>query len=409
MIDRELPCNREAERVFLGGLMLLATDAGREALAELPADAFYVPAHQSIVEAIRRVHAKGLPMDLVVMRDELRNSEELEQVGGVPYLVSLVEACPSVSSLPAYADLIRRDAHRRDAIQYARDLERAAFASTDLSKVDFLLACGLERSGWDVPEIVPWSEADLDGEGHRGIATGLSLMDGHVPCVLLGEMTVVMARRGFGKTLLMGWVAMTAQRLGYPALYVSFGDMTRGQMLRRWFRMAHGVSYDRWSMEHQAMGRALMPTLPAFLDCSDRPTIEPVRRFVQKNPQYRLVVLDYAQLITSETEHPNGFERQRHISAEVRRMARQCDCAVLVGSQVTVGEGGAEGARYGQELENDAAAVIRLGAVSVTRGEQPTPDDGIRFEVVKHRHGRTGRRRAIINPQFVRLEEASDE
>jgi replicative DNA helicase len=113
--NREPPHNLEAEEAVLGAVLA----AGRllaEVAALLEEADFYRPAHRAIWRAMLRLADRGEPTDPVTVLGELDDSRELADVGGGPFLHTLVEAVPTVANAGHYARLVAEAARRRRVI-----------------------------------------------------------------------------------------------------------------------------------------------------------------------------------------------------------------------------------------------------------------------------------------------------
>jgi replicative DNA helicase len=113
--DQEPPHNLEAEEAVLGAILA----AGRllaEVAALLEEADFYRPAHRTIWRAMLRLADRGQPTDPVTVLGELDDSGELADVGGGPFLHTLVEAVPTVANAGHYAHLVAECARRRRVI-----------------------------------------------------------------------------------------------------------------------------------------------------------------------------------------------------------------------------------------------------------------------------------------------------
>ena len=98
MSTRIPPQNLEAEQSILGGLML-----DREALDQvgdmLLADDFYKPGHQKIYNAIKELHSKSQPIDIITVTNVLQGEGSMEMVGGPEYLISLLDKTISAANI----------------------------------------------------------------------------------------------------------------------------------------------------------------------------------------------------------------------------------------------------------------------------------------------------------------------
>jgi hypothetical protein len=113
--DRQPPHNLEAEEAVLGAI-LTAGQLLAEVAAVLEEADFYRPAHRTIWRAMLRLTDRGQPTDPVTVLGELDDSGELADVGGGPFLHTLVESVPTVAHAGRYAQLVADTARRRRVI-----------------------------------------------------------------------------------------------------------------------------------------------------------------------------------------------------------------------------------------------------------------------------------------------------
>ena len=124
--QRVPPHSREAEESLLGAV-LLSPDAANDVMDRIHPEDFYVPAHQSIYEAMRRLYDANQAIDAITLAEELRRIGELEKVGGVPYLTRLVDVVPVTSNVEHYATIVEENARRRELIRAGATITNVAF------------------------------------------------------------------------------------------------------------------------------------------------------------------------------------------------------------------------------------------------------------------------------------------
>jgi len=124
--QRVPPQSLEAEMGLLGS-MALDRDVIGEVLQEVRGEHFYRPDHRLIFEVLLSLYEANKPVDLVLLRDELKRRGQLEQVGGVDYLVRLVESVPSAANGVYYARIVRDKGILRDLIRVTGELCNKAF------------------------------------------------------------------------------------------------------------------------------------------------------------------------------------------------------------------------------------------------------------------------------------------
>jgi replicative DNA helicase len=109
------PHDLEAEQATLGAAMLSA-DALAIVLGHLREDDFHRPAHRTVYAAMAALVARGDPADVVTVGAELDRRLALADVGGAPFLHTLVEAVPTTASAGHYASRVAELAALRRVI-----------------------------------------------------------------------------------------------------------------------------------------------------------------------------------------------------------------------------------------------------------------------------------------------------
>jgi replicative DNA helicase len=151
--DPEPPHNLEAEEAVLGAILT----AGRllaEVTAVVEEADFYRPAHRAIWRALLRLADRGQPTDPVTVLGELDHSGELADVGGGPFLHTLVQVVPTVANAGRYAHLVAEAARRRRVIDLGvrlahSDADPAVLAHLAGELADTTAAGG--HHGWTLP------------------------------------------------------------------------------------------------------------------------------------------------------------------------------------------------------------------------------------------------------------------
>jgi replicative DNA helicase len=151
--DRPPPHNLEAEEAVLGAVLA----SGRlltEVAGQLEEVDFYRPAHRTIWRAMLRLADRGQPTDPVTVLGELERAAELADVGGGPFLHTLVEAVPTLANAGHYARLVADTARRRRVIDLGVRLAHSDADPAYLAHLAGELAdttTGLDGRGWAPP------------------------------------------------------------------------------------------------------------------------------------------------------------------------------------------------------------------------------------------------------------------
>ena len=140
------PSNLEAERCVLGAVM-----QDREALSVsmemLRADDFYSPANKEIFDAMHALNAKGMPVDLVTVDEELSRRGTLAGVGGSEYLIEISQYVPTTANVKAYIQIVDEKATLRRLIKASADISQECY--TQQQTLPEILS-GAEKSIFDI-------------------------------------------------------------------------------------------------------------------------------------------------------------------------------------------------------------------------------------------------------------------
>ena len=125
------PQNLDAERGVIGSILLM-NEAIDEIATMLTPGHFYSLAHSKLFDAIMRLHKNGSrAIDSITVATELERTRDLADVGGVPYIVEVLEAVPHASHVRYYASIVQEEALRRELIHLSRETVRRAYDKTE--------------------------------------------------------------------------------------------------------------------------------------------------------------------------------------------------------------------------------------------------------------------------------------
>ncbi len=126
--DRIPPHNLEAEMAVLGSVLVERASLGHAASIVEPRD-FYAAVHELIFATMLDLARAEKPIDKVTLAEELRRRGNLEHVGGLPYLTSLLETVPTAASTQYYSAIVREKAQLRGLIHAGGEIARLGFES----------------------------------------------------------------------------------------------------------------------------------------------------------------------------------------------------------------------------------------------------------------------------------------
>jgi replicative DNA helicase len=362
------------EQQLLGSLFLdphqLAQVAGT-----LERDDFVLVAHRMIYQACLTVAARteGGLLDLALVGSLLKAQEDLESVGGMAYLVNLTNGVPVALFAPEYAARLHELGTKRRLLagyeMLARSVTSEEATTKSLLEQTERLLVELEgtRGGEEhetlayaptlVNNYLSWLEAQQErttaGRGLTGVPTGLPRLDQHTGGWQPGNLIVLAASTGHGKSASATCFAYHALRAGHRVAYFSL-EMTHNEMMGRFFPMETGITNDRLRMgdldekDWQALIRGA-PVLAGFKLAIDEATdLTPASlRLKCKTARERLggldlIIVDYYQLMSlgeegTKVTRGNQVAELEEIAKKLKKTARAFGVPVLVLAQLSSG------------------------------------------------------------------------
>ena len=438
LLDRVPPHSLEAEMSVLGA-MLLAPEATGIAVQYLDADCFYRPQHRALFGTLVKLYDENKPVDLVILREALRASGKLEEVGGDSYLVTLADAVPTLANAEYYARVVKEKALLRGLIQASAEIIRDAQGQS--GPVDDILdRC--EKRIFDVAEKKIVNQAQdirtilsqliqvLDFQGGRaitGVETGLHDLDDRTRGLQPGEMIVLAARPSVGKSALALNIAEhVACDRGIPVGFFSL-EMSKEELVLRLLssrarvdgqRLRKGILSDAEATRVKDACDYLYKT-PLYIDDTAALRVLDLRAKARRlclKHDIKLIVVDYLQLMTA----PGSESRQvevANISRGIKALARELTVPVLAVAQLRrpAQNQPREGVvpqlsdlRESGAIEQDADVVLMLDR-EATRLKFGTPEyeavaNYAELIIAKQRNGPTGLVKLTWIKEYTRFE-----
>lgn len=350
-----VPHSVEAEQSVIGGLLI--DNGAIDRLGELEESAFFSMAHKLIYRAIRKQAGAGKSWDVITVAEMLESAKKLNEVGGLPYIGNLAHQVPSSANITRYADIVREHAMRREIMAAAAELtDLAASKSGDIAvamdKAQSRLMAITEGVQTDEPRSIAeiignhlnTIEKRLDG-GRKGIATGLNALDGILNGGWhRGQVVVMAARPGMGKTALSLHNAIHAAQSGYGVLYLSM-EMKDSELADRAIAslgqirlggiLTGNMEQEEWDGVTNAVGK--VQHLPLHIVDRSGLNFYQVATFARRHKRKRgldLLVVDYLQLMAG-AEGEKRHSQIEEITRNLKSLAKELDVAILLLSQLS--------------------------------------------------------------------------
>lgn len=414
------PQNLEAETSLLGSMMLSRAAIGEviPVIGKEESRWFYRPDHRLLFETLVELYDANRPIDLEVVRNELRKRGTLEEVGGVEYIVRCAESVPTAVNAEHYARIVRDKGLSRDLISCVNSIADDAYAdgmeaAELLDKAEQKLFEVTERriSGETVPL------ADLIREVHNifsssddhemtGLSSGFSELDELTTGFQAGDLVIVAGRPSMGKTAIgLNMAEHAAVNEGRPVAFFSM-EMSCQQVAQRLLcsrALIDSHKFRKRILDEDEKNKITMTCgelegAPLYVDDTPGMTAMELRakaRRLRMQKGIEAVYVDYLQLMHT----PGAENRQQEIatiSRSLKALGRELNIPIIALAQLnrmTEGRTGNEprmsDLRESGAIEQDADVVLLIHREEYYKREDATLRGKAKLILAKQRNGPT--------------------
>ena len=356
---RILPHDLVAEQSVLGAVFI-SPETMISLADELTPDDFYKPANKIVFKTMLSLLEKGEPIDATTMVSALTNQGDISNIGGINYVVELVNSTPTSKNVEHYAKLVKEKATLRKVIADLSDSLSSAYqgdvsisdiiAKTEKSMLDISnqnTGTGFRNVADILDTHMQIVETRSQTDGFvTGLSTGFVGLDKITTGLHEGNLIILAARPAMGKTALALNIAKhVATMERKPAVIFSL-EMGAEELIERMvasegmipgYHLKTGnLSTDEWKRLVHAQSN--LYDVPIFVDDTAGIRISEIRSKARKLAQEMgglgVVIIDYLQLITGS----KGENRQQvvsEISRELKILAKDLRVPVIALSQLS--------------------------------------------------------------------------
>jgi replicative DNA helicase len=343
------------------GAMMLEKDKLAMVIELLQPVVFYKTEHQIIFSAIQRLFAQVKPVDILTVTDELRQSGELEVVGGPYYIAMLTNRVASSANIEFHTRIILQKHIQRELIRISSAVIKDAFEDTTdvfelLDRAESSLFAvsetSLRRNVRSMQSLVKEAIADIAAgrseSGHlRGVGSGFTEIDRVTSGWQKSDLIILASRPGMGKTALALTMARNvAVDFKKPIALFSL-EMSAVQLVTRLIASETEISAEKlrrgnleeyeWEQLNSRISSLI--DAPLFIDDTPALTIFELRakcRRLKTQHNIEMVILDYLQLMQGAPEHKGNREQEiSNISRSLKALSKELDIPIIALSQLS--------------------------------------------------------------------------
>ena len=404
------------EQAILGAA-LATPELALEVVSKLTPEDFFEPRHHLIHQALTVLTEQGKPTDAVSVISQL--GDDATRVGGAPYLFDLIQTGCVAQSLPHHIETLRgaATARRLEAAgekirQFAGTLPPAEAVQQAQGLLDALVTpdeATAVRVGESLTATIERLDKIQSGNAPQGLMTGFTDLDKLTNGFQGGQMIIVAARPGVGKsTLAVDFLRHASITNNIPTLMFSL-EMGADEINQRILsaesnvhlknmRRRDGMSAEDWDKLTQAAQR--IEHAPLIIDDSPENTIMDIvakTKMRVKRDGVGMIVVDYLQLLKSGVREESRQQEVSNFSRQLKLLAKACDIPVIAVAQLN-----RESEKRGDDAKPKPSDLRESGALEqdadiillINRPETGNPDHARAGEadviVGKNRGGQSG-------------------
>lgn len=397
----------EVETAVLGALML-EREAFETVSGIIDTGSFYKESHQKIFETIKSINSAKKPIDLLTVTQELKDRNLLNEVGGPLEITQLTRKVASAAHIESHARILAEKYYLRETIQKANELIKLAYSGEDVEIISnewknsgeslddvFTIA----DTGSHIKQVLTTTMAELEKDVAKtkekttpGIPTGLASLDLNTGGWRGGNMVVLAARPGVGKTSMALHFALEAAKAGHWVNIFSL-EMNKEDLARILLAGISGVYrsdirdgyIEQHDWEHINRAVAEIENLPIIFRDAAGLSVNQIKSSIRKNRKNNrcdFAIVDYLQLVRSSEPKAIRELEVSEISRTLKTVALAENIPILALSQLNRDADNTfpklSHLRESGAIEQDADIVVFL-----------VPDENkLRLSIAKHRRGR---------------------
>ncbi len=419
---RKMPVSLEAEQSVLGSV-LIKPDCFDVIAGILNEDDFYTEQHRHIFAAMRDMFLQSKNVDAVTLVNRLVEEGVYHEDAGYEYMQLIARMVPSAANVKDYATIVHEKAILRRLIEACDDIHSSAYS--EQGDVTAIVDSAAQRI-YDIAQNRDFKEfrhiRDIIGNvyvnlqnlsEHKnmldGTKTGFSALDRVLVQLGKGDLVLVGARPGMGKTSFAMNIAINAAKSTKKAVAVFSLEMSGEQLVNRMLSSEAMVdSYalrsgelKREDWERIATATAELGGCDVYIDDTSGITVTDMKSKLRRVKNLGLVLIDYLQLMQSGRSIDNRAQEVGEISRNLKIMAKDLGVPIICCAQLSRAAESRPNKkpmlsdlRESGSIEQDADIVLFIYRDEYYKdqsdSEEKTEANQAEIIVAKNRHGSVG-------------------
>lgn len=358
--ERGLPVDYNAEAAILSA-MLIDSNVVSKGIEMIKEEYLAKPAHKTILRTIRELFNESIEIDSLTLIDRLQRNNQLEKVGGLPYISELVDFVVSSANFEYHLNIVIERALLRHLIVACNSIIESCYTSTkpvkdivdEAEQTIFNIAELPSHQGFvNMAEISRQVASNIDliactRKPVVGVASGFSELDNITGGFRPGQFIIVAARPAMGKTAFALNIATHAAIELNKKVAIFTMEMGADEVVMRMFaslvkvkmdNMLKGFGMDEEKLINIMQASDVLSSKHIYIDESG--TNSPIdiraktRRLAAEIGGLDLILIDYLQLMTLPRDRENRQQEISEISRSLKILAKDMKIPVVALSQL---------------------------------------------------------------------------
>lgn len=358
--ERALPVDYNAEAAILSA-MLIDSNVVSKGIEMIKEEYLAKPAHKTILRTIRELFNESIEIDSLTLIDRLQRNNQLEKVGGLPFISELVDFVVSSANFEYHLNIVIERALLRHLIVACNSIIESCYTSTKPVKD---IVDEAEQTIFNVAELPTHQGfvnlAEVTGQVVKnidliastrkpvvGVASGFSDLDKKTGGFRPGQFIIVAARPAMGKTAFALNIATHAAIELNKKVAIFTMEMGADEVVMRMFaslvkvkmdNMLKGFGMDEEKLINIMQASDVLSSKHIYIDESG--TNSPIdiraktRRLAAEIGGLDLILIDYLQLMTLPKDRENRQQEISEISRALKILAKDMKIPVVALSQL---------------------------------------------------------------------------
>jgi len=408
--------DEDAERAILGSLIVYP-EIQKSITASLTTDDFYLQKHKIIYQTITDLVHQGKTPNLHILKDALEKQGQLDAVGGTGYLFQLSDESVPPEIAYQIVDILKENTRSRKAFEKTKEILDKIKSKANPDEV-------IEETLRDFKELLKDNKTSIETfksvlKNHlkeineilkspnviRGLPSGFYELDRLTSGFHGGELTVIGARPGMGKTAFALNIAYNVASQGKKVLFFSL-EMSKKQLSLRTYSMISEIPLSKIRSgllndeEVEKITNSYLENagvLEKMVLVDDVSYLSDIMKIAYSMDNIDLIIVDYLQLIKTKNKYQMRYQELADIANSLKFLSKDLDIPVIALAQVnrevekkadkrpTLSD-----LRESGDIEATADVVMFLHREDYYKKENNTNDSIAEIIVAKNRNGESG-------------------